>query len=313
MAGTLASKRKVKLGDKVFRLKGFFANAIALEHFTQQKDMESWLDVIFSSVLQCREGAFLDVGANLGQTMFKILALDPSRQYVGFEPQLACCFMIQRFLDDNHVTNFMILPLGLSNTNQLIKLHGGPGDHDCIASVLDGFRPDSFYSSHRYVSVMKGDYVLSILGLSSVCAIKVDVEGAELEVLEGFLTTIERTRPFLVFEVLNHFLVGTGSRLDDETIRFRESRIEKMEEMLRERNYEIFNILPGSGLNNVRKIKPPVSDDLSITNYLAVPNSDLDAFLGIFPGQVQRAELLPECFFPVSKSLPANVRIRIEV
>jgi FkbM family methyltransferase len=290
LAGTLASKRTVKLGDKVFRLKGFFANAIALEHFTQAQEPEPWLDVIFSTVLQCREGAFLDVGANLGQTLFKILALDPARQYVGFEPQLACCFMIQRFLDDNRITNFMILPLGLSNTNRLIKLHSGPGDHDSIASMVDGFRPDSFYSSHRYVSVMKGDYVISMLDLSSICAIKVDVEGAELEVLEGFLTTIEKTKPFLVFEVLNHFLVGTGSRLDHKTIRFRESRIEKMEEMLRELNYEIFNILPGSRIRNVHKIRPPVSDDLSITNYLAVPTSDLDAFLGIFPGQVQRAE-----------------------
>ena len=46
--------------------------------------------------------------------------------------------------------------------------------------------------------------------MESVCCIKVDVEGAELEVFEGFLNTIEKTKPFLIFEVLNHFLAVTG-------------------------------------------------------------------------------------------------------
>jgi FkbM family methyltransferase len=273
--------RNVKLGDKVYRIRGLFANPLALSGVRWQ-EKEPWLDVLFNSVLQCREGTFLDVGANLGQTMFKVLALDSSRQYIGFEPQVACCLMLQRFLDENYISNFSILLIGLFNTNRVMKIHGGRSDYDATASVVDGFRPDSFYSSARYVCVRKGDDVVSELGLASVCAIKVDVEGAELEVFEGLLDTIEKTKAFLIFEVLNHFLVVTGSKLDDQTLRFRESRIERLENLLRPRGYEIFNILPGHQLINVRQIVPAVSDDLSLTNYIAAPKSDLESFLRVF-------------------------------
>jgi FkbM family methyltransferase len=271
----------VQLGDKVYRMKGLFANPLALNGAHWQ-EKEPWLDVIFKSVLRCREGAFLDVGANLGQTMFKVLALDSSRQYIGFEPQIACCLMTQRFLDENHIGNFKILPIGLFNANRVMKIHGGPSDYDAIASVVDGFRPDSFYTSDRYVCLRKGDDVVSELGVTSICGVKVDVEGAELEVFEGLLDTIEKTRPFLIFEVLNHFLVVTGNKLDDRTLQFRESRIQKLENLLRPRGYEIFNILPGNQLNKVNQIVPPVSDDLSLTNYIAAPKSDLDVFSRAF-------------------------------
>jgi FkbM family methyltransferase len=280
-AGSLARGRSVQLGDKVYRMKGLFANPLALNGAHWQ-EKEPWLDVIFKSVLRCREGAFLDVGANLGQTMFKVLALDSSRQYIGFEPQIACCLMTQRFLDENHIGNFKILPIGLFNANRVMKIHGGPSDYDAIASVVDGFRPDSFYTSDRYVCLRKGDDVVSELGVTSICGVKVDVEGAELEVFEGLLDTIEKTRPFLIFEVLNHFLVVTGNKLDDRTLQFRESRIQKLENLLRPRGYEIFNILPGNQLNKVNQIVPPVSDDLSLTNYIAAPKSDLDVFSRAF-------------------------------
>jgi FkbM family methyltransferase len=259
-------------------MKGLFANPLAING-ERWREKEPWLDLIFRSVLQCREGAFFDVGANLGQTMFKILALDSTRRYVGFEPQIACCLMTQRFLDENHIADFSILPVGLFNVNRIMKIHGGRSDYEAIASVVEGFRPDSFYSSDRYVCMRRGDDVVTELGLTSVCGIKIDVEGAELEVFEGLENTIEKTQPLLIFEVLNHFLVVTGDKLDDRTLKFRESRIERLEQLLRHRGYEIFNILPGNQLNRVHQIQPPVSDDLSLTNYIAAPKSGMDAFL----------------------------------
>jgi FkbM family methyltransferase len=284
LAGSLARRRNVKLGDKVYRVKGLFPNILALQTAAHWHEKEPELDGVLRSILQCREGTFLDVGANLGQTMFKILALDSRRQYVGFEPQVACCFMIQRFLDENRLTNFTILPVGLSNSDRFKTILSGQTDYGAIASVVDGFRPDSFYSSRRYVCLRKGDDVVSEVGVNSVCAIKVDVEGAELEVFEGLLNTIKRTMPFLIFEVLNHFLVVTASKLSDETLRFRQLRIEKLENLLRQRGYEIFNILPGNELNNIGKIMAVVSDDLSLTNYLAAPKPRVDAFLKAFHG-----------------------------
>src|ERR1700688_1827981 len=103
--------------------------------------------------------------------------------------------------------------------------------------MVKNFRPESFYTEDRYVCVRKGDELISELQVTSVSAIKIDVEGAELEVIEGLLDMIGAKRPFIVFEVLNHFLAVTGDKLDDQHIRFRESRIEKMEDILRQRDY----------------------------------------------------------------------------
>jgi FkbM family methyltransferase len=281
LAGRLARGRTVKLGDKVYRVKGLFANALALQTAAHWHEKEPGLDGVLKTILRCREGAFLDVGANLGQTMFKVLALDSSRQYIGFEPQVACCFMIQRFLEGNRVTNFTILPIGLSNTNRLARIRSGQTDYGAIASVVDGFRPDRFYDSCRYACLRNGDEVVSELGVDSVCAIKVDVEGGELEVFEGLLNTVDKAMPFLIFEVLNHFLTVTARKLGDEMIRFRELRIQKLEALLRQRDYEIFKVLPGE-LISISKIVTIVSDDLSLTNYFAAPKSGVDKFLRVF-------------------------------
>jgi len=279
--GSLVRGKSVWLGNKKYRMKGLFANPLAV-NAEQWQEKEIGLDLIFKSVLHCREGAFLDVGANLGQTMFKILAMDPTRRYIGLEPQIACCLMTQRFLDENHITNFSILPVGLFNVSRMMKIHGGRTDYAATASVVAGFRPDSFYGSDRYVCLRRGDDVVSELGLASICGIKIDVEGAELEVLQGLEDTVQRTQPFLVFEVLNHFLVVTGDKLDDQTLKFRESRIESLEHLLRHRGYEIFNIVPGNRLSRVHQIQPPVSDDLSLTNYIAAPTSGIDTFLNTY-------------------------------
>lgn len=84
--------------------------------------------------------------------------------------------------------------------------------------------------------------------------------------------------------MLNSFLTITASRLGDETLRFRQARIEKLENLLRRWDYGIFHILPGNRLVNLQKIETIVSDDLSLTNYLAAPRSDIDAFMRIFNG-----------------------------
>lgn len=48
-----------------------------------------------------------------------------------------------------------------------------------------------------------GDEFFDLLRPESICAIKIDVEGAELEVLKGLKLTIEKHRPYIYCEVWN--------------------------------------------------------------------------------------------------------------
>lgn len=116
------------------------------------------------------------------------------------------------------------------------------------------------------------------LQAQSLSVIKIDVEGAELEVITGLLATIRRERPFLVFEVLNDFLVATGQKLNDETLSFRAHRLQRLEGILRDEDYEIYNVTP-KGPAAVQEIKPAVSADLSATNYVAVPRQTVEDFM----------------------------------
>lgn len=282
--------KQIRLGDHTYRTKGFFANELALQEVRER--FEPWLDAVYQAVLKCREGTFVDVGANVGQTMLRIVALDSTRPYAGFEPQPWGCSLIQSFIEENNLKNHTILPLGLSNRNHLVKLYMKSGGYKCagyesMSSTIENFRPGSFYTSSQDICVRRGDEVMAELKIPSIAAIKIDVEGGELEVIEGLPDTLREKMPFIIFEVLNHYLVLTGEKLDDRVIRFREGRIEKMESLLRGQGYQIYNILPGNILKKVRKIQPAMSRDLSNTNYVAVSKQDEGSFLRAFPGSAR--------------------------
>jgi FkbM family methyltransferase len=290
MLGRLSRRKRIRLGDSEYRLRSFFVNELALR---SSAAVEPALDAVYRAALKSKAGAFVDVGANIGQTLFKILSIDKRREYVGFEPQISCCFLVHRFIVENGLKSHTILPLGLSNRNQIVKLHFREGAYDSTASTVDKFRPESFYSGHCYVGVRKGDEVVSELELPAISTIKIDVEGGELEVLQGLSNTISEQQPFVIFEVLNSFLVLSGEKLHEDVIQFRRERIDGMEHTLRGAGYDIYQVLPEPALKKVDTIQPGASADLSTTNYVAIPKTHASAFFASFQGSVRDASLQP--------------------
>ena len=62
----LLRTKEIRLGGCSYRTKAFLVNHLALQGSTET--CEPWLNTVYQTVLRCREGAFLDVGANIGQT-----------------------------------------------------------------------------------------------------------------------------------------------------------------------------------------------------------------------------------------------------
>ena len=156
--------------------------------------------------MAARPGAVIDVGVNTGQTLLKLLAIDPTRRYVGFEPQVDCCFFVDQFLRDNDLRTHQIICLALGNQNGLLPLYSS-GPVDVLASLVP--RSTQRYDSEfitKFVPVRIGDDVLDELGLDAPAIIKVDVEGAEAEVFEGLRGTIGRAKPICFFEVLPNYV-----------------------------------------------------------------------------------------------------------
>ena len=73
----LSRRKRTRLGDSEYRIRSVFVNELALRDSVL--DAEPSLNVVYRAALKCKPGAFVDVGANIGQTLFKVLSLDKTR------------------------------------------------------------------------------------------------------------------------------------------------------------------------------------------------------------------------------------------
>jgi FkbM family methyltransferase len=223
--------RPLKLGKKAFKVRGYHADRLATD-FAHEPQFLTLIERLFLD----RRGAFIDIGTNVGQTLIKVLSIDPTREYLGFEPQIDCCFYIDRFIRDNSLANVSILPMVLSDSNGLLKLYFN-SDYDEMASTLPSGGGQS-----KWVPSRVGDEVLSELNLSDVAIIKIDVEGAELEVLRGLKESMQRWRPLLIFEVLPNFTGEERTMLPTEMQQTNDRRSSEIAELLDERGYKIYQV-----------------------------------------------------------------------
>jgi hypothetical protein len=104
---------------------------------------EPWMDRVVALLLRRKPGAFVDVGANLGQTLLKVKTLAPEVPYVGFEPNPVCCHYLEKLIAINRFRSCTVLPVGLSNTAGLVSLHTRT-DSDCSGSIVPGLRAPGF-------------------------------------------------------------------------------------------------------------------------------------------------------------------------
>lgn len=183
--------------------------------------------------LEIRPGAFVDVGAYTGQTLVKVLLIDPTRRYVGFEPQLEAAAYVARLLEVNGADG-TVVPAALGDRNGPVELRFAR-KFDDSASALEGFRPRSHYAARRTVAMLRGDDALASAG-SKAGVLKVDAEGSELDVLLGFAQTISRDRPVIFCEVLP---IGDP---DAEVAELRRKRAEGVTEFLAQEGYRAFGI-----------------------------------------------------------------------
>ena len=126
-----------------------------------------------------------------------------------------------------------IIPVGLSEKNQLLKLTLSNKDDlfDSTASIIEGFRQQKAVQIQRFVSVLALDEIVHELSIESIDVIKIDIEGAELEALRGMLKTLRQFRPILIMEVLPSY---THENID------RVVRQEELAIILQNENYRIY-------------------------------------------------------------------------
>ena len=195
---------------------------------------ETWKLDLYRFLLDQREGLFIDIGVNLGQTLVQIRTINPNMSYVGFEPNPRCIGYVERLTELNHYRKVELVAAAIGQHGGTMSLHLPEGrSTDSTATLIKDLRPSARQTS-RSVPVLNGDQIEGVLAGRSAAVIKIDVEGAELEVIQGLRTQLARGRPAVVCEVL--------FADPDADIDWHQQRNRCLMKLLRKLDYEVYQI-----------------------------------------------------------------------
>lgn len=248
----------LRLNQPGGRLRVPLMGTVGFEHFSKEKEM--WMRSLLNVFYNVTRGAgvFVDVGANIGQTLLKVKAVNRHWEYLGFEPNPNCLRYLQVLINKNGFSNTTLLPFGLSDEtrNGNLDLFSASAV-DTYASIVPGFRSKVVRSID--IAIINGKEVFENFK-KPVAVLKVDVEGGELEVIRGLKSMIGADQPFIICEVLPVYDASNQVRLG------RQLALEKLMDDL---NYDKFRVTSEGKLIPCREIG--IHADLDQVNYLFAP------------------------------------------
>jgi FkbM family methyltransferase len=145
-------------------------------------------------------GVFYDIGANMG--FFSLIAArvsGPSGRVYSFEPVAENAAMVRANASLNAFANIQLfeLAVGRNSRDDELLLTGWDGGSAVSTSVV---KPDSPVT-RRQVRVVALDDLIPAENLLAPTFVKIDVEGLELEVIQGMTKTIAVAKPVLLYEI----------------------------------------------------------------------------------------------------------------
>lgn len=238
---------------------------------------ETWMISLLKHIFKQKQGAFLDIGVNLGQTLIKVKGLELNREYIGFEPNPTCVFYTKELIKNNKFENCTILPVGLFTEDNVLSLECiNNTEVDSAASLIKNLRHSII--QHRIpVPVFRFQTIANILKLDKIGIVKIDVEGAELEVVKSLYSVFNDYRPIVILEVLPVY---------SNEKKMRKERQEELEQLFCELNYLFFRVDKSAnntyiGLKKIKEIG--IHSDLNQCDYVVIPNeleNELEAQFG---------------------------------
>jgi FkbM family methyltransferase len=256
--------RAVTFNNRQFKIP--VINNIGLSNFTIEDD--DWFFQLVKSIQMPAGSCFIDVGVNVGQSLIAFRS-HRDNPYYGFEPSPHCAFYLNKLIKMNNLRDVHVLPVGLSSTAEILKFYCKAGA-DSSATMVGDLRPDYYRPEDvSYVPVFPFDD-LDLKNIGNISFIKIDVEGAELEVLTGLKKTLEKHNPVITCEVLD-------CHRADANLDVLQDRASKLVELVKSLNYTIYRIKPEKGLNfdKIEEIilKQYDSQSQYLNDYLFLPST----------------------------------------
>ena len=251
----------IRMHNATFRIpiqRGFDSRII-------RRNKSLWMDEIITGCYAVSQGTFIDIGANVGQTLLKVKSLFAAVAYVGFEPNIHCAGYISTLISSNNFQECSIFPIGLGCEEKIATLfyenHADPK-----ATVIDNFRGNEHTLRRQTVIIRHANTFIAALRIPDIAIIKIDVEGYEAAVLSGVRDILQCQRPFVLCEVLRTYSPAHPSHA------FRVHSRTVCETLLRQLDYAIW------GVNRAQKIEACSHMSDTYTNYVFVPQEKAASF-----------------------------------
>jgi FkbM family methyltransferase len=148
----------------------------------------------FTEICSRVKGVFIDVGANIGY--FTVMVAKNAQQVISIEPDSDNFRYLRYNIEMNHLKNVIAICAAAFDKEDFVELQG----HGSLAKVIC---PRGRSGS---VPTIKLDKVANLYHIKHIDLIKIDVEGAEVEVLKGskeVLTKIPKVK--LLIEIHNRW------------------------------------------------------------------------------------------------------------
>lgn len=155
---------------------------------------------------------FLDIGANAGY--FSLLAsrcVGESGMVLAVEPNPAMVKQLRQNIERNGLTNIAIAEAACSDLVEVRDLYVGNAYNTGNSSLS---RDNLAWTKSVKVTCTTVDLLVEEYGLHHVDLVKIDVEGAELQVLRGMSTTLKHLRPKIITELSPSLLEGFSVTVD---------------------------------------------------------------------------------------------------
>lgn len=229
---------------------------------------------LYAGVLPALKGTFLDVGVNVGQTLLAVRAVAPKMQYLGFEPNVSCVAYTRSLMQRNGIEDMIVLPVALMEKTGLLELQRySSSETDSSASLISNFRPEQTVRQVSFVPAFAWDQIASLFPDQKLAFVKIDVEGAESEVLISLVEVLKKQRPWVGVEILPVYEEGYSDRLE---------RQKSIEAILNDAGYVILRVKRDRCQNLSHLIRLEtigIHSDLADCDYLLVPREDVQLLL----------------------------------
>ena len=155
-----------------------------------ETEIKSWFNV--------HGGAFIDIGANIGR--YSIGLAENFNEVYAFEPVKETYRTLEKNIQLNGIKNVVALQIGLWSRvdEKEINIGLNSGKSSILLSLP--------YSHIQKIKVDTGDNIVEALEIRNVSLVKIDAEGAEVEILYGIKELLHRESPRIIVEVksMNH-------------------------------------------------------------------------------------------------------------